>query len=147
MKFSITDFFGWCDQIRRKLRIWTHLLKKSLMKNFIFCAVRQANFVGNKAKGRISKRVLQENKARQIFRKTNIFYPLIRTGGKKCSFFGKFGVFCFLETPVLRFALLPYYQRFKWINWLRFPLKSSGNRRKPLLTLYSIFSQSIIYYF
>ena len=31
--------------------------------------------VGNKAKGRISKRVFQENKARQIFRKTNIFTP------------------------------------------------------------------------
>ena len=28
--------------------------------------------------------------------------------GKKCSFFGTFGVLCFLETPVLRFALLPY---------------------------------------
>ena len=25
--------------------------------------------------------------------------------------FGKFGVFCFLETPVFRFALLPYYGR------------------------------------
>ena len=24
---------------RRKLRIWSHLLKKSLMENFIFCAV------------------------------------------------------------------------------------------------------------
>ena len=34
--------------------------------------------VGIKAKGRISKRVFQENKARQIFRKTNISYPLIR---------------------------------------------------------------------
>ena len=33
------------------------------------------------------------------------------SGGKKCLFFGKFGVFCFLETPVLRFALLPYYQQ------------------------------------
>ena len=32
-------------------------------------------------------------------------------GGKKCSFFGKFDVLCFLETPVLRFALLPYYRR------------------------------------
>ena len=29
----------------------------------------------------------------------------------KCSFFGKFGVLCLLETPVLRFALLPYYLR------------------------------------
>ena len=39
MKFSIKDFFSKCDQIRRKLRIWSHLLKKSLMKNFIFCVV------------------------------------------------------------------------------------------------------------
>ena len=35
---------------------------------------------GDKSKGRISKRVLQEIKARQIFRKTNMSYPLIRTG-------------------------------------------------------------------
>ena len=39
MKFSIADFFSKCDQIRRKLRIWSHLLKKSLRENFIFCAV------------------------------------------------------------------------------------------------------------
>ena len=32
------------------------------------------------------------------------------SGGKNCSFLGKFGVLCFLETPVLRFALLPYYR-------------------------------------
>ena len=38
MKFSIKDFFNKCDQIRRKLRIWSHLLKKSLMENFMFCA-------------------------------------------------------------------------------------------------------------
>ena len=31
-------------------------------------------FVGNKAKSRISKRVLQENKGRQKLRKTNISY-------------------------------------------------------------------------
>ena len=30
---------------------------------------------------------------------------------KKCSFLGKFGVLCFLETSVLTFALLPYCQR------------------------------------
>ena len=35
-----------------------------------------SQFVGNKAKGWISKRVFLENKARQIFRKTNISYPL-----------------------------------------------------------------------
>ena len=39
MRFSSKDFFSKCEQIGRKLRIWSHLLKKSLMKNFIFCAV------------------------------------------------------------------------------------------------------------
>ena len=39
MKFSIKYFFSKCDQIRRKLWIWSHLLKKSLIENFIFCAV------------------------------------------------------------------------------------------------------------
>ena len=39
MKFSMNDFFSKCDQIGRKLRIWSHLLKKSLMENSIFCAV------------------------------------------------------------------------------------------------------------
>ena len=34
------------------------------------------------------------------------------SGDQKFSFFGKFGVLCFLETPVLRFALLPYYRQF-----------------------------------
>ena len=76
--------------------------------------------VGNQAKGRISKWVFQENKARQSFRKTNISYPLIRTRTRTCAyqgkrnvcFLGKFGAFCFLETPILRFALLPDYQQY-----------------------------------
>ena len=34
MKFSIKDFFSPCKQ----LRICSHLLKKYLIKNFIFCA-------------------------------------------------------------------------------------------------------------
>ena len=38
-KFFIKDLFSKCDQIRRKLRIWSHLLKKSFMKNFFFCVV------------------------------------------------------------------------------------------------------------
>ena len=36
MKFSKKDFFSKCDQIRSFLRIWSHLLKKSLMVNLIF---------------------------------------------------------------------------------------------------------------
>ena len=39
MKFSIKDFLSKCDQIRSFLQIWSHLRKKSLMENFIFCAV------------------------------------------------------------------------------------------------------------
>ena len=38
-EFSINDFFSKCDQMRSFLRIWSHLLKKSLMEYFIFCAV------------------------------------------------------------------------------------------------------------
>ena len=39
MKFSIKDFFSKCDQVCWKLQIWSHLLMKSLMENFIFRAV------------------------------------------------------------------------------------------------------------
>ena len=37
MKFSLKAFSSKPDQIRRKLWIWSHLLKKYLMKNFIYC--------------------------------------------------------------------------------------------------------------
>ena len=39
MKYSIKDFLSKCDQIRSFLLIWSHLLKKSLIENFSFCAV------------------------------------------------------------------------------------------------------------
>ena len=61
--------------------------------------------------------LFQENKACQNFAKNEHFLPydmhmyVCISGGKKCSFFGKFGMLCFLETLVLRFVLLPYYQR------------------------------------
>ena len=45
-KFSSKDFFSKCDQIRSFLRIWSHLLKKSFMENFIFCAVRLQEYKG-----------------------------------------------------------------------------------------------------
>ena len=43
MTFSIKDFFNMYDQIRSFLRIWSHLLKKYLMENFIFCTVLNEN--------------------------------------------------------------------------------------------------------
>ena len=39
IKNSIKDCYSECDQIRSLLRIWSHLLKKSVMENFIFCVV------------------------------------------------------------------------------------------------------------
>ena len=42
-------------------------------------------FVGNKAKGRNSTRVFQENKARQILQKPNISYQLIRAHTEKLT--------------------------------------------------------------
>ena len=39
MKFFIKEFFSKSDQIHRELRIWSHLMKKPLMENFIFCAM------------------------------------------------------------------------------------------------------------
>ena len=38
-KFSSKGFFSKCEVILSFLRIWSHLLKKFSMKNFIFCAV------------------------------------------------------------------------------------------------------------
>ena len=40
MKFPFKDFFSKYDQIRSLLWIWSHLLKKFLMENFIFCAAK-----------------------------------------------------------------------------------------------------------
>ena len=44
MKISIKNFLSKCDQIRSLQRIWSHLLKKSLMENFIFCTVQYEKF-------------------------------------------------------------------------------------------------------
>ena len=67
------------------------------------------------AKGKISKRLLKVNKARQIFQKTNISYPPIRThrrirgGGIEMLFCREIWHALFLVATVLKFVLLPYY--------------------------------------
>ena len=43
MKFSIKGFFSKCEKIHSFLRIWSHLLKKSLMENFIFLCSEDAS--------------------------------------------------------------------------------------------------------
>ena len=66
-------------------------------------------FVGNSAKVHILKQLLQENTK---FLENEHFFTQIRAHiSNKCSFFGTFSVFCFLATPVVRFALLSL----KWL--------------------------------
>ena len=43
------DSFGKCDQIRRKLLIWSHLPKKSLMETLIYCALTSFDYSCNSA--------------------------------------------------------------------------------------------------
>ena len=45
IKVSIKNFFSKCDQTHKKLRIWSHFLKKYLMENFIFCAVSRKSII------------------------------------------------------------------------------------------------------
>ena len=44
VKFSIKNFFSKFDQIRSFRWIWSHLLKKFLMENFIFCAMSRKTY-------------------------------------------------------------------------------------------------------
>ena len=44
MTFSIKVFFSKCDQIRSVQRIWSPLLKKSMIENVILCAVLKQYF-------------------------------------------------------------------------------------------------------
>ena len=48
--------------------------------------------------------------------------------GKKYSFFGKFGGLCFVKTPVLRIAFLPYYQRnYAYLSSIPSEIIKNGN--------------------
>ena len=49
MKFSDKDFFSKFDQTRSFLQILSHLLKNSLMENFICCAVYQKSRQGRRS--------------------------------------------------------------------------------------------------
>ena len=107
------------------------------------------NIFDKRAKGKISNQVLPENKARQIFRKTNIspetYTYVYLSGGKKCSFFGKFGMLCFLVTLVLRFAILPYYRRYHKKS-LMASHKESNQRVKFIFFFYSLNETDLLFW-
>ena len=83
IKFSIEDFFSKCDQIHCFLRIRSLLLKKSLMENFIFGAVKvhrtPESLLVVTQKAESQNRSYNKTKHAEFTRKINIFYyPLIR---------------------------------------------------------------------
>ena len=87
------------------------------MKIFRTCDIKKIlhNIIGKKVEGRISKRVFQENKALQISEKEKFLPPAWYAHVRTCAYQGVKNVCLsenFLETPVLRFALLTYYQRY-----------------------------------
>ena len=70
-----------CSQIYIETLLQIILLQQLCRQIFnlpLICLVI-GYFVGNNAKGRISRRLFQENKARQISQKTSTFKPPIRT--------------------------------------------------------------------
>ena len=98
---------------------------------FLGCGVYELNFSSSviRQKGESRNGCFKKRKHGK-FSEKRIFLTLIRTrtcvcvsGGKKCWFFGKFGVLYFLETAVLRFALLPYYRRFHLYPRIEYNLK------------------------
>ena len=59
-------------------------------------------------KGESRNGCFKKTKHAKFSGKQTFLTPWYVSGGKKCLFSGKFGVLCFLETPVLRSVLLPY---------------------------------------
>ena len=49
MTFSIKDFVNKCDKIHSFMKIWSDLLKKSLIENFSFCTKETFDFNGKSA--------------------------------------------------------------------------------------------------
>ena len=88
-------------------------------KNFLLCINRDKNSRSQmiyiiailknliESPSSVNLQVPLEKESLIIFQNTYVCV----SGGKKCSFFGEFGELCFLETHVLRFALLPYFGR------------------------------------
>ena len=57
------------------------------------------------------KFVKKHESQKEYYKKTKHANVRVYIRGKKSLLFGKFGVFCFFVTPVLRFILLPYYHQ------------------------------------
>ena len=102
--FYDVTFSNWCISHFHIFQIYKNVSTLTIVVQQWNC-IPFLYFVDNKAKGRISKRVLQENKTEQISLKLTFLTPWYAHA-------------CFLVTPVLKFALLPYYRPFMVIESL-----------------------------
>ena len=97
INFSNKDFLSKCDQIRSFLRVWSHLLKKSIMENFIFCVVMRTSFS-------ILEKKIRKNKSSPLkrIRKSNSFprllFPMTQKTGKMYDLTGQISNMTFALT-------------------------------------------------
>ena len=101
-------------------------------REIVYWALSLFNLLTIRQKGESQSEYSKETKHAKFFGKTIMFHPLTETrtcknqGVRKYSFFGKFGVLCFLVIPVLRFVLLPYHQQILTFFWY-FPISYDLN--------------------
>ena len=87
-----------------------------LFKVTIECANMTINMLVIRQKGKSQNRWFKKTKLAKLPEKQTFItlwyaHICVIQRDKKCLFFGKFGILCFLETCILRFALLPYYRQ------------------------------------
>ena len=82
--FFIKDFFSYCEQMRLKLRIWSNLLKKSLMENFIFCAAKICKLFSQKNPSWMFDRILNTNLNSAEYWKAIKYRTSVQKGLNKC---------------------------------------------------------------
>ena len=134
MTFYLIRFENYFFQLLHVAKDW--LIDRKLKFPKWFCCINQksiwfiADFVGNKANRRISKRLLQENKARQIFRKKNISYLLICTSA--CAYQG--------VRNVHQFCLITYDLQIKSSLFVNHESISSSH--EPIVRKTSTFHES-----
>ena len=112
---------GGAQKLNFRLRVIIFLKKVSHKKESCEVLKLHKYFKNTSSKGTsslirlngVSQTGVSRKQSTVNFRKNEHFLPLDThtyvcvSGSEKYSFFGKFGVLCFLETPVLRFTLLP----------------------------------------
>ena len=109
-----TDFL---KILLKRFPTWRGFLPKQFTIAMIKSHYTQnTHIVGNKANGESQNGCFKKTKHAKFSGKQTFLPPEMHTYmcvsvGKKYSSFGKFDLLCFLGTPVLRFALLPYYRR------------------------------------